>query len=213
MKNKRFSRSRRAGGYSTIILLVLLGASLLVLPGTKELIKLADWKPGVFSSVQDDSVLLRLNEIKSSFRVIAAEENSEVILSGFSESWVPYSRTDLQYQAVFEARAIIDLRSLPDGAIFAKDNVVFITSLPEPILEARLNTGVSRVLNEDRQILSAFAHDKDLQSKIQHSAQEKVIQLLEEDGELLEQAKLSAKEELERIFSAAGFDVVFLDRG
>ncbi len=157
--------------------------------------------------IEKDAAVL-LSEIRSQFKVITASRTSQQIVTGYTQSGLPFSKEEIVYSAVYTAEAIIDLSSFSAADITVVDTTVYL-ELPQPTIRLILDEANSQVLSKDSQPFSGPWEDKNLLKKIQLEARQTITKQITDEGSLARQSTASGEEKVSLLLNALGYKVVF----
>lgn len=150
-------------------------------------------------------------EIHKQYKLVTAEVQAEKVETGKTQSALPFSTDEYQYEAVFTYTAGIDLSQLKDADIVVSGTTAII-HLPEPqILAVELDLNRSKIISHDQQLLAGLSQDPNLLTEVQAQAQKDVTQQVLEQGQLISDAKEYAEEDIANLAHQLGYtDVQFV---
>lgn len=186
-----------------VLSLCVLGSSSLLFLASKSLVP--DLKQEV--RIEKDAAVL-LGEIKSQFKIVTASRTSQQLVTGYTQSGLPFSKEEIVYSAVYTAEASIDLSSLSASDLTIVDKTVYI-ELPKPVIRLILDEKNSQVLSKDSQPFSGPWVDINLLKKIQLEARQTITKQIESEGSLQREAIANGEKKLSELLGALGYKVVY----
>ena len=150
-----------------------------------------------------------IGQIQKQYKMETAEVTGAKIVNGQTNSALPFSSEKIQYQILVTVTAGIDMSQIKDSDISVSGETVTI-KLPVPQVLRIENSG--QVVTRDRQPLSGFSENINLQDAMIQAGKNDVVKSIIEQGELIQKARLYAEENLRSLVLQMGFyrNVVFV---